>query len=148
MPGLFSCAAGMPIPPKTIVASRAGVYALLQNACWGPDPKLQKSTATGGLFPSRSSLPYSAPARARSRSTCGAFARQRKRPLPGDWGRPQQADYTGFRKGENLYNRFVYTTKHCLPLLRTVKREVRIIPIRIAKDYAHNRNKAILTIFP
>lgn len=48
------------------------------------------------------SLPYSAPARARSRSTCGAFGKAAKRPLPGIGGGPQQADFTGFRKGENL----------------------------------------------
>ena len=82
------------------------------------------------LLSSRSSLPYSAPARARSRSTCGAFGKAAKRPLPGDWGGPQQADFTGFRQGENRENRKVCTTLHCLPLLRADKREVRIIPNR------------------
>lgn len=38
------------------------------------------------LLSSWSSLPYSAPARAHSRSTCGAFGKAAKRPLPGNWG--------------------------------------------------------------
>ena len=48
------------------------------------------------LLSSRSSLPYSAPARARSRSTCGAFGKATKRPLPGDWGRPQTSGFSRF----------------------------------------------------
>lgn len=50
MPGLFSCAAGSPIPHKTIVASRAGVYTLAQNACWELDPKPRKRTASDTPF--------------------------------------------------------------------------------------------------
>ena len=42
------------------------------------------------------SLPYSAPARARSRSTCGAFGKAAKRPLPGDWGRPPTSRFYRF----------------------------------------------------
>ncbi|KXT53103.1 hypothetical protein HMPREF3038_00992 [Akkermansia sp. KLE1797] len=42
----------------------------------------------------------------------------------------QQTNFTGFRGGEKVQNRFVYTTKYCLPLLRTAKKEERIIPIR------------------
>ena len=37
-------------------------------------------------FPPVKSLPYSAPARACSRSTCRAFGKAAKRPLLGDWG--------------------------------------------------------------
>ena len=48
------------------------------------------------LLSSRSSLPYSAPARARSRSTCGAFGKAAKRPLPGDWGRPPTSGFYRF----------------------------------------------------
>ena len=117
MPGLFSCATGIPIPPKTIVASRAGVYALLQNACWVLEPKPGKSAATDGLsitsdgvaahpagrFQREVSLSLAgqvsrptAPVRARSRSTCGAFVRLRKRPLPGDWGRPPTSRFYRF----------------------------------------------------
>ena len=58
------------------------------------------------------------------------LARQQSGPCRGIGGGPQQADFTGFRQGENRENRQVCTTLHCLPLLRADKREVRIIPNR------------------
>lgn len=49
---------------------------------------------TSTSFQPVKSLPYSVPARVRSRSTCGALAKQRKRPLPGDWGRPPTSGFS------------------------------------------------------
>lgn len=63
------------------------------------------------------------------------LARQRKRPLPGDWGRPPTSRFSIYSPGQN---RKVCTTLHCLPLLRTVKMEVRIIPIRRIKPVRQN----------
>ena len=60
------------------------------NAYWRPDPKPQKRTASSGL-------------------SLG--------PCRGIGGGPQQADFTGFRRGEKLENRKVCTTLPCLPLL-------------------------------
>ena len=80
-PGLFPCAAGIPIPPKTIAASRAGVYTLLQNAYWvlnpnsgkGPPSAAFSSSLTGRLrvLPGASNHEvYSQPVKSLVFSTC------------------------------------------------------------------------------
>lgn len=108
MPGLFSCAAGIPIPHKTIVASRAEVYTLVQNACWGLAPKPLNRTASDAPFHrSHGAATHLADAFKYERHTFSQpvnpsvyqrlqgrvvappverLARQRKRPLPGNWG--------------------------------------------------------------
>lgn len=131
MPGLFSCAAEIPIPHKTIAASRAGVYTLLQNACWGLDPKPRKGTASDALFhrphgaathPADAfkyerytfSQPVNPFVYQRPRERVVAppvehLARQRKRPLPGDWGRPPTSRFYRFsRRRKNRKLQSVY----------------------------------------
>ena len=53
---------------------------------------------------------------------------QRKRPLPGIRGGPQQADFPGFRGDEKRENRKVRTPLPCLPLFSTAKEEERLMP--------------------
>lgn len=48
-------------------------------------------------------------------------------------GGPQQVDFPGSRGGEKRKNRKVCTTLPCLPLLKTAKKEARLIPIRRGK---------------
>ena len=120
MQGLFSYAGGIPIPPKNNRGKQGRSICtpakrLLGTGTQSPEKSRQRrsfsSPLTGRLrvlpdavsilLSSRSSLPYSAPARARSRSTCGAFGKAAKRPLPGDWGRPPTSGLNRFRKAEN-----------------------------------------------
>lgn len=149
MPGLFSCAAGIGVPPKTIVASRAGVYALPQNACWVLDPKLQKSTANGGLFhrPYRSGCascgrcehtsfqPVKSPVYQRPQGRIAAppverLARQQSGPCRGIGGGPNKQILQVFAGAKR------WKIVSCVPrntachYLRTAKGEVRLMPIR------------------
>lgn len=115
MQGLFSYAGGIPIPPKNNRGKQGRSICtpakrLLGTGTQSPEKSRQRrsfsSPLTGRLrvlpdamsilLSSRSSLPYSAPARARSRSTCGAFGKAAKRPLPGDWGRPPTSRFYRF----------------------------------------------------
>lgn len=77
---------------------------------------LRTLTTIGGRpsFPAGKAPPYSALARACSSSTCGAFARQRKRPLPGDWGRPPTSEFS-----EKI------ASAYALVLLATIKNGLR-----------------------
>lgn len=43
---------------------------------------------------------------------------------------PQQADFTGFRRGENRENRKVCTALPCLPQLKTTKWVVHLLPTK------------------
>ena len=80
---------------------------------WNPNPGKEPPTAVFFIAPNGAaarpagrcehtsfqpvkSLPYSAPARARSRSTCRAFGKAARRPLPGDWGRPPTSGFYRF----------------------------------------------------
>lgn len=123
MPGLLSCAAGIPIPPKTI----------RQAFCISVHTYAKCLLGSGTQTPEK-----------RRHSTCGAFARQHKRPLPGDWGQPPTSRFSRFSRRRKRENRFVCTTKHCLPLLRTAIEEVRLIPIRRTIPNAHSRIICIL----
>lgn len=95
----------------------------MQNACWVLEPKPRKSVATPPVERLQGSI---------------------SGPCRGIGDSPQQADFPGFRGGEKRENRFVCTTKHCLPLLRTAIEEVRLIPIRRTIPNAHSRIICIL----
>lgn len=116
MPGLFPCPAGIPIPEKAIVAAffiaPTGRLRVLLDA----------SNPLVSLPPiQRPQGPLTLP--------CW-----------GIWGGPQQANFTGFCWGKNRENRKVCTTLPCLPLLRTVKRDIRIITIRSSQISPTNWN--------
>ena len=143
MPGLLSCAAGIPIPPKTIRQAehkRTHLCKMLVGF-WNPNPGKAPPPAAFSLapdgvaarladaskskkypFPSWESAPYSAPARARRRSTGGAFARQHKRPLPGEWGHPSTSRFSRFSRRRKTGKSFrVYHET----LLATIKNSYR-----------------------
>ena len=81
---------------KTLQAEYADLLASKKKA-YAEYAAAKKDRPSDSIGPSV----FSAPARARSRSTCGAFARQRKRPLPGDWGQPPTSVLNSFRIAKN-----------------------------------------------
>lgn len=82
---------------------------------------LRPLSSMRGIPSAGKSLRLSARTRARSCSTCGAFARPRKRPLPRHWLGRQQADFPVLHGSEKLENRRVCTTLPFWPLLKTTK---------------------------
>lgn len=101
MPGLLSCAAGIPIPPKTI----------RQAFCISVHTYAKCLLGSGTQTPEK-----------RRHSTCGAFARQHKRPLPGDWGQPPTSRFSRFSRRRKTGKSFrVYHET----LLATIKNSYR-----------------------
>ena len=82
---------------------------------WNPNPEKSAPTAVFSSPPNRAAArpagrcehtsfqPVNSPVyqrpQGRAPTTCGVFGKAAKRPLPR--GKPQQADFTGFRQGEN-----------------------------------------------
>lgn len=99
--------------------------------CWNPNNG--KGAARGGLFiaptgwlrvlrtlsntkgespfPSRLNLPYSAPARARSRATCGALGKGSAAPLAGGFGAAPSKQFEQFSHSKKWAN-----AQRCVPL--------------------------------
>lgn len=94
-----------------------------------PNPGKEPPAAAFFIAPNGADARYCRMLSAASQISCPTAFQGSERPLPGDWGGPQQADFQFFRRGENRGNRKVCTALHCLPLLRADKREVCINPI-------------------
>ena len=157
MPGLFPCVADVPIPYKTIVASRAGVYALLQNACWGPDPKTRKEPPATALFTALTGrlrilrtlsnmrdTPFSQAVRfnvfQRPQGRVAApqaerLARQRKRPLSGDWGASSTKRFYRFSRRRKSGKSFRVYHETLLATIENNYSVVRLLPLRRSSTF-------------